>query len=155
MPTQREVKQSLELLGVLSGKMNIEDCTALGKQPARRRQNEAGEQAALFQWARLAEKQYPALRLLFAIPNGGTRRDAIEGAHLKAQGVRAGVPDLFLPAPSGKYAGLFLEMKAQGGRLQPNQREWLDALTEAGYKTAVCFGYEAARAEIEQYLTAS
>lgn len=36
--------------------------------------------------------------LLFAIPDGG-RRDAVTGAHLKAEGVRAGVPDMFLAVP--------------------------------------------------------
>ena len=142
----------MEFYGVMSGRLDVADCKYLGKPPARRRQNEAGEQTALFQWARLAENQYPALRLMFAIPNGGSRRDAIEGAHLKAQGVRAGVPDLCLPAPSGPYHGLYIEMKAPGGRVQDSQKWWLAHLAEQGYKAVVCWGFDEARAEIERYL---
>ena len=154
-PTKREAKRSLELLGVLSGKLEINDCTVLGKAPPRRKQNEAAEQKALFEWAKLHEHIYPALRLMFAIPNGGSRKGGIiEGAHLKAQGVRAGVPDLFLPYPSGRYHGLFLEMKADGGRLQPAQREWIDALNNAGYFATVAFGFEQAKNTILRYLNA-
>ena len=89
---------------------------------------------------------------MFAVPNGGTRRDAIEGANLKKQGVKAGVPDIFLPAPRPPYHGLFLELKARNGKVQDNQREWLDALSRRGYKAVVAYGFEAARNEIERYL---
>jgi len=151
-PTQRQIAESNELYAVLGGKLDLDDCRYLGKQPARRRQTEAGEQTALFQWVKLAEKQYPALRLLFHIPNGG-RRDAIEGAHLKSQGVRAGVPDLCLPVPSGSYHGLFIEMKAPAGRVQHTQKAWLDALNARGYKAAVCYGFEQAKECIIGYLS--
>ena len=90
---------------------------------------------------------------MFAIPNGGSRKGgAIEGSHLKAQGVRAGVPDIFLAAPSRPYSGLFIELKAEGGRVQDTQREWTAALSTQGYRTVVCYGFEAARDEIERYL---
>ena len=48
--------------------------------------------------------------LLIAIPNGG-KRNAIVAAKMKAEGVVAGVPDLFFAHPSGEWHGLFLEMK--------------------------------------------
>ncbi|MDR0490209.1 MAG: VRR-NUC domain-containing protein [Oscillospiraceae bacterium] len=153
MPTKRELKQSLEFMGVLSGQLNPDDCKALGKPPQRRRQHEAGEQAALFQWARLMEKQRPELALLFHVPNGTTLKGgAIEGAHMKAQGVRAGVPDLCLPVARGCYHGLYIELKATGGRVQDMQRVWIDALAGQGYRAVVCYGFEAAKAEIERYL---
>ena len=152
MPTKREVKQSLEFLGVLSGQIAPGDLKHLGKPPAKRRQHEAGEQAALFQWAKLNVGRYPSLRLMFAVPNGGSRKSSIEGANLKKQGVRAGVPDICLPAPSGQYHGLFIELKAAGGRVQENQAEWLDELNMQGYRAVVCFGFDEARAEIERYL---
>ena len=47
--------------------------------------------------------------LLFAIPDGG-RRDAVTGAHLKAEGVRAGGPDMFLAVPRQNAPGLFPEL---------------------------------------------
>ena len=152
MPTKREVKESLEFLGVLSGQLAPEDCRTLGKPTAKRRQHEAGEQAALFSWAKLSEGKYPALRLMFHIPNGGSRKSEIEGANLKKQGVRAGVPDICLPVPSGQYHGLFIELKAQGGRVQQSQREWIDALKAQGYLASVCYGFSEARDEIENYL---
>ena len=51
--------------------------------------DEHREQAALFEWARYAGGRYPELALLFAVPNGG-RRDAVTGARLKSEGVKAG-----------------------------------------------------------------
>lgn len=63
-------------------------------------------QVALFQWARLQECVRPALGLLHAIPNGGARpaivgkdgrRFSVSAARMKAEGVKAGVPDVCLP----------------------------------------------------------
>ena len=68
-------------------------------------QHEAEEQAALFRWALLSRGRIPELDLLFHIPNGGSRHPR-EAANLKRQGVKAGVPDLFLPIARGKYHGL-------------------------------------------------
>ena len=58
-------------------------------------------QSAFIEIVRLHEPYYAALRTGFAVPNGGAR-SAITGAILKAEGVRAGVPDWWLPA-----AGIF------------------------------------------------
>lgn len=80
----------------------------------RRRNDEHRIQAALFKWSRLASSRYPGLRLMFAIPNGGAR-DAITGAMLKAEGVKPGVPDIFLPVPVNGFHGLFVEMKTLSG----------------------------------------
>ena len=68
-------------------------------------------------------------------------------------GVRAGVPDVCLPVPRGKYHGLYIEMKrADGGRLRPDQEGWLEALREQGYRAEVCHGFDAARLVITEYL---
>lgn len=73
-------------------------------------QHEAREQEALFRWADFAAGTMPELKLLYHIPNGGSRNKA-EAANLKRQGVKAGVPDLFLPVPRGGYHGLYIELK--------------------------------------------
>ena len=112
---------------------------------------EAQEQKALFQWAGYAEQQYPELKLLHHIPNGG-KRDPITARNLKAEGVKAGVPDIFLPVARGQYHGLYIELKTQKGKLQKNQKEWLNALNEEGYATNVCYGWLEARETIEKYL---
>lgn len=71
--------------------------------------SEAQEQCKLIKWADkcVQMKIHPELSMLYAVPNGG-RRDKAEAAHLKRQGVRAGVPDLCLAVPKGKYHGLYI-----------------------------------------------
>ena len=61
---------------------------------------EAQEQENLFTMLAYAGRKYPEAQLLFHVPNGG-KRNAAEAAHLKRQGVKAGVPDLFLPVARG------------------------------------------------------
>lgn len=53
---------------------------------------ESAEQKLLFEWAAYQGGRYPALSLLFHIPNGGARRKS-EAARMSAEGVRAGVPN--------------------------------------------------------------
>lgn len=91
-------------------------------------------------------------RLLFAIPNGGSRH-AAEAAKFKRTGVRAGVPDLMLAVARGGAHGLFIEMKRrQGGKVSEAQKEFIALLTEQGYKCVVCKGFDAALEEIRKYL---
>ena len=113
--------------------------------------NEHAEQVALVAWARLHEHRLPGLALLVAIPNDG-RRDAVTGARLKAEGVKAGVPDLFLPMARRGFHGLFIELKAPGGAASPEQRGWIARLRLAGYSAEVCCGWEAAALTLNHYL---
>lgn len=116
--------------------------------------SEAEEQAMLIKWAESCVEFniYPELDLLFAVPNGG-RRDKAEAAHLKAQGVKAGVPDLCLPVPKGRYNGLFIEMKVEPNKTTDNQNLWLKKLNKYGNAVAVCYGFAAAKKAIEHYLS--
>lgn len=114
--------------------------------------SEHDEQAALFQWAALHEGTEPRLRLLFAIPNGGHRSKATAGK-LKAEGVKAGVPDVFLPVKRGLLGGLFIELKrVRGGSTASNQFAWHVALRVEGYVVAVCRGWVEAARDICEYL---
>lgn len=113
---------------------------------------EGEEQAALMSWARMQSWRWPELALLFHIPNGGARSKS-EAARFKAEGVKAGVPDLFLPVPRGEWHGLFIELKRQaGGRLSDEQKEWIPALQAQGYRVEVCKGWEAAAELLKNYL---
>ena len=113
---------------------------------------EAQEQEALFRWAAYAAGRWPQLRLLFHVPNGGTRHPA-EAAHMKAQGVKPGVPDICLPVPVGRFAALYIELKRKrGGRVSDEQRGWIEALNRAGNRAVVCRGWDEAREEIVRYL---
>lgn len=116
--------------------------------------SEAQEQAALFDWAAQCVKYqiHPELKMMYAVPNGG-RRDNIEAAHLKQQGVKAGVPDICLAVPCGKYHGLYIEMKVGDNKPTEKQNEWLANLSYYGYAVKVCYSYSAAKIAIEKYLS--
>ncbi len=114
--------------------------------------SEHHEQACLMKWAELQSGSMPELRCLFAIPNGGWRHPAT-AARLKAEGVKPGVPDLFLAFPCNGSHGLFIEMKRRvGGRLSPEQQAWRERLSMHGYRVRVCKGWEEAKTEIINYL---
>ena len=107
------------------------------KQPS-----EHAEQAAFVQWFRL---QFPAVRII-AIPNGGARNRVV-GMKLKAEGVSAGVPDLFVPAWH-----LWIEMKRKhGGRLSPVQVDWISYLTDCGDTVIVGRGAEDAIRQVNAW----
>ena len=113
--------------------------------------NESQEQINLFRWANLQSCKIPELKLLFHIPNGG-KRNIVTARRLKAEGVKAGVPDLFLPVPRGGYHGLFVEMKAGKNKTTEKQDVWITDLRQQGYKVVVCYGCEEAMTEIKEYL---
>ena len=114
---------------------------------------EGEEQQTLFRWAdMLSASLRPELRLLYHVPNGGSREKR-EAARLRGEGVRPGVPDLCLPVARCGYHGLYIELKRRsGGRVSPEQKAWLDRLSREGYLAAVCRGWDEARRVIEDYL---
>lgn len=92
--------------------------------------------------------------LPFAIPNGGLR-DKVTAARLKAEGVKPGVPDIFVPhARHGRY-GLFIEMKRPGyfkSDVKEEQLFWLNALFNQGFACLVAGGWLHAVQITEKYL---
>jgi hypothetical protein len=110
----------------------------------------------------------PELRWLHAIPNGGMR-DKITAGKLKAEGVKRGIPDAFLPVPmplggpsqwSIRYCGLYIEMKRpkskgrQAGSTSNEQDSAIAALRCAGYAVTVCFDWIAAARDVQSYIEA-
>lgn len=112
---------------------------------------EEEEQTVVMNWAAMAAGRWPELRLLFHIPNGG-KRSKSEAVRFRAAGVRSGVPDLFLPCSRGGFHGLWIEMKAIGGRVSREQEQWRKELMEQGYMSVVCYGAAAAIETIEKYM---
>lgn len=113
--------------------------------------SELEEQISLFNWAKY-ESKILELETMFAIPNGG-KRDPNTALRLKASGVKAGIPDIFLPVARGGFHGLFIELKrTKGGSLSADQKEMIEALTDQGYLVVVCKGADAAIAEIKKYM---
>jgi hypothetical protein len=123
--------------------------------------NEHSEQALIIDWARRMEAIYPELGLLFAIPNGAKlpyskdrrgNRYSPQAQKLKAEGLRAGVPDLCLPIARLGFHGMFIELKIGKNKPSPEQVKFLDRLADNGYYAAVCWGAEEAIHAIKEYL---
>ena len=113
---------------------------------------ESEEQQALFQWAGLQRGKYPELDLLYHIPNGGNRSKA-EAGRFKAEGVKAGVPDICLPVARGCFHGLYVELKREkGSKTSDEQKRWIEKLSKQGYFAVVCRGWTKAAEAIVLYL---
>jgi hypothetical protein len=115
---------------------------------------EHAEQVELMRLVKMSEGKYPALKLMFACPNGSLRHHAV-AAKLKAEGVKPGVPDLMLPVPIGGYTGLAIEMKSMTGYASREQKDWIEALRSNGWRAEVCRGREAAWKVVLEYVEAS
>jgi hypothetical protein len=110
------------------------------------------EQAALM--AELKVRMPEVADLIYHVPNGGHRAKAV-AAKLKAQGVKAGIPDLVLPMARGGYFGLYIEFKATPPNAAPvsaEQHERIRKLNEQGYLAVVCRGHFDAMEQIRAYL---
>lgn len=126
-------------------------------------QYEHYEQVNLFSWLALKEAQYPELACAYAVPNAA-KRSARQGAWMKAEGMKAGVPDVVLPVVRvvrsikgadiyKVWGGLYIEMKAPDKYPRPNQREWADRLEKAGQKVIRrCTTWQEAAQHIMEYL---
>ncbi len=109
-------------------------------------------QIMIFDWASMMINKYPELKLMHHIPNGTYK--SMKGAiKAKAEGLKSGVPDICLPAPKGKYHGLYLELKAtKKNKPSNNQKWWIEELNNQGYKAEVAYGFDEAINIIKNYL---
>jgi hypothetical protein len=99
--------------------------------------------------------------LFFAVPNGaflgGNRFAGIE--KLKREGFLPGVSDILYLQPRGGFAYLAIEMKTiekegrKDGGLREEQREFLEAVKQAGGFGVVCYGAEQAIEIFGAYMT--
>lgn len=85
--------------------------------------------------------RFPHLKpLFFSVPNGGYRKKA-EAARLKAEGANAGVSDLILQLPAGKWSSLNIEMKA-GSSQREEQKVYQTCVQVSGGRYELCRSYE-------------
>jgi len=115
---------------------------------------ESTHQIALIKWASMV--RHPDLDgvigdYLFAIPNGG-RRGKLEASILKAEGVKPGIPDLFLAVPTADCAGLFIEMKIKPNRVSKEQVAVMKRFVLQGYAAEVAWSWDEAKDMILNYL---
>lgn len=80
-----------------------------------------------------------AARRTFAVPNGGGRSKR-EAGRLKAEGVTAGVSDIFCSVARGGRHGLYIEMKSLTGYPSREQVAWINDSIDEGYAAAACRG---------------
>ena len=109
------------------------------------------EQVNFMRRVRLHLRKYPALELLYAIPNGGDRNVRV-ARKMKAEGTKRGVPDLHLPVGMGGYNALYIELKAVGGRLSKEQKELIPKLQAENNRVEVAYGAEDAWQKLVNYL---
>jgi hypothetical protein len=104
---------------------------------------ESAEQIGFVNWF---ETKFPGVRI-FAIPNGGHRAISVAKA-MKAEGVRPGVPDLFVPAWC-----LWIEMKRQvSGRVSKEQADWHRYLENVGHFVIVGKGATDASRQVVDFV---
>jgi hypothetical protein len=107
---------------------------------------EAQEQEMFCKWLDLKKLDY------FAIPNGGSRHK-LEAANMKKQGVKKGVSDMFIFAPT---RALLMEMKRRDPKLSKTSKEQIafkDTANKYPYAEArICYGYDEAVAFVEEFL---
>lgn len=112
--------------------------TTTAKSPS-----ESEEQIGFLSWFDIS---FSGVRI-FHIPNGGHRSISV-AKKLKAEGVKAGVPDLYVPAWK-----LWIEMKrAKGGKLSAEQKDWIDYLTANGDTVIVGSGAKDASRQVLEWI---
>lgn len=116
-----------------------------------RSDEEHQHQAAFFKTLAYNEKRVPDLRFVFAIPNAAKRNKAERG-RLLAEGMRSGVPDIFIPIPRHGYCGAWIENKSANGKLTPQQKDFLEFLARVGYATKICYSVDEQVKFLEFYL---
>jgi len=109
--------------------------------PKRDHNAEARRQAAVVEWCRWVKPEI----IVFHVANGGLRSKPA-AARLKWMGVLPGVPDLILVLPSGRTA--FWECKTPKGGLSPEQKTFIDRLTELGHSWGIVRSIDDARREL-------
>ena len=129
---------------------------------------ESNLQQACVGWFR---GEYPEFSMLLTHPinegSGNTSRDRMRQGIHKAEGTKAGVPDLlfFMAAeyqksvPSGyimwsvRYNGLGIEFKTAKGKQSQEQKDFQKMFEAAGYKYIIVRSFEEFQQEMNEYVS--
>lgn len=114
-------------------------------------QHEHDQQVSFIKWCNVMSLNYPELKLIYSNPAGGFRHKKTAGM-MKAEGQRAGIPDLTLPVARKGFHGMYLEMKTEKGRLSENQENWCQSLILEGYCVFVAYSLNEAIGYVSEYL---
>ena len=115
--------------------------------------SEHAHAVALMNWVHLyAVRQWPGIALMFHIPNEA-KRSFVTAARLKAEGMKPGIPDYFLPVARDQFHGMFLELKKIGEKPTLEQAKALGELQGMGYYSTCERGWIAAAGALVEYLS--
>ena len=131
--------------------MTIEELHKLWdkKNKGKAASSEHNLQVECLRWLRYA---HPGV-LCYAIPNGGYRTITTARA-MRAEGQKAGMPDLHIPIGQGEYLSLYIEMKnGKAGRLSEAQKEMHETLRKYRNKVVICRNLLEFQQEINTYFT--
>lgn len=96
------------------------------------------EMFAFFDACKLLAHVHPAYALAWHVPN--ERKASIRRrVSLARAGVKKGVPDITIPVPNKRYAGLYIEMKVKPNKPSPEQLDLIEQLKRAGNYALVCY----------------
>ena len=111
---------------------------------------ESNEQINLFEYFQI---KHPEIWVnMFHVPNGGSR-NIVTANRLKKEGVKPGVPDIFLECAANGFHGLRIELKkTSGSYATSSQKDWIERLNKNGYKADVCYGWIDAKEKILEYM---
>lgn len=113
--------------------------------------SEDAELILFFEWLSWQVKIDPRLACVHHVAN--ERRVSWHyGKILKQKGVRSGVPDICAPIPSGKYHGLYIELKIKPNKLSKEQLDMLKLLHSLGHCAKVAWSGEEAIRIFREYL---
>jgi hypothetical protein len=98
--------------------------------------------------------QYPQYKLLMHhSPNEGLlMRHDRDGAKRKAMGMRAGFPDFIFLLPNKEYPYLALELKVGKNTQSEHQKEYQQAVEQAGGKYVVIYTLEEFISSVNEYI---
>jgi hypothetical protein len=105
--------------------------------------SEHGEQVMFI---KAFEERWPEHRIL-SIPNGARTNSIQQATKLKREGLRAGVPDLFIPA-----LNVWIEMKTLKGKVSADQRDWIEYLESIDHHVIVGYGARDAYSKLLQFM---
>ena len=124
----------------------------LPQKSRKKRKPESALQRSFCKW--MFYNHRDVYETMWPTPNGGYRLQS-EAAALKEEGVKAGVPDIFIAHPNSGYAGLFIEFKIRPNRPTEKQADMMMRLIAKGYDGAFCYSLEEAINVVEIYLRRS
>ena len=94
---------------------------------------------------------YPNVRYCASL--GGIRTSMKQAILAKKTGYVKGFPDMQILKTNKKYAGLFIEIKAdKKSYASKHQKQWIEDLNNEGYYAVVCKGVDECIETLEWYM---